>query len=206
MKNNYVKLVYNPNINASLALPFESEMFEGSVIGWVLRTADDVVEWLFNKDTPYAAHEISTFINGVSKWLVENELVTASWEGSTSYDQVAARIEHSYLTWLVKSDPNVPLIPYPIFRDSVNQILQNYPKDFRLMAVGEELDDYTNETGLADLDHYSLLNMLCHFHSESWVHKCERMTLIAYRHQMDIHPYAVAITPHVISELLNDKS
>lgn len=206
MTKNYIKLIYNPDLTKSLALPIESDMFEGTVIGWVLRTSDNTVEWLFDKDVAYAAAEISTFIGGVSKWLIENNLVTACWEGSNEYDQVAARIEHSFLSWLVKGDPNVPLIPFPFLRDAVNDILQHYPKDFRLLAVGEELDDYTNETGLANLDHYSLLNMLCHFHSESWVHKCERMTLIAYRHQMDIHPYAVAITPHVISELLNDKA
>lgn len=204
--NGIVKLVYNPDIDKSVATPIMSNMYSELVVGWVQLMHDEKVEWLFNREAvpTIDAGEFGTFAQELGGFLDANDLRTACWDGSTDFDQILARLEHSFLSWIFDRYVEVPLIPHADFKLMADAYVAMYPKDFFLPIPQEDLDGYVNETGLNDIDIYSIRNMLSHYHSESWTHKCERMTLIAYRWQQDIHPMAIAFTPTVAAEILGN--
>lgn len=204
--NGIVKLIYTPDIDKDVATPIMSNMYDASVVGWVLLQPDDTVGWLFNRDAQPTidAGEFGTFAQELGVFLDTNDLRTACWDDSTSFEQILVRLEHSFLSWIFDRYGDVPLIPHDDFKVMADAFVAMYPKDFFLPVPQEDLDGYINETGLNDIDIYSIRNMLSHYHNESWTHKCERMTLIAYRWKQDIHPMAIAFTPTVAAEILGN--
>jgi hypothetical protein len=204
--NGIAKLIYNPDIDKDIATPIMSNMYVDVVVGWIMLMPDEKVGWLFNRDggPEVEAGEFGTFAQELGGFLDANDLRTACWDDSTSFEQILARLEHSFLSWIFDRYEAVPLIPYEDFKVMADAYVAMYPKDFFLPIPQEDLDGYVNETGLNDVDIYSIRNMLSHYHSESWTHKCERMTLIAYRWKQDIHPMAIAFTPTIAAEILGN--
>lgn len=202
--NGIAKLIYNPDINKDVATPIMSSYMVNTVVGWVQLMHDEKVEWLYNREADIDAGEFGTFAQELGLFLDANDLRTACWGGSTSFEQILARLEHSFLDWIFGRYTDVPLIPYEEFKTMGDAYVAMYPKDFFLPIPQEDLDGYVNETGLNDIDIHSIRNMLSHYHNESWAFKCERMTLIAYRWKQDIHPMAIALTPTIAAEILGN--
>lgn len=204
--NGIAKLIYNPDIDKDIATPIMSNYITNLVVGWVQLMPEEKVEWLFNRagEPAIDAGEFGTFAQELGRFLDANDLRTACWDRSTSFEQVLARLEHSFLEWIFDRYESVPLIPHADFKVMADAYVAMYPKDFFLPIPQEYLDDYVNETGLNDIDMHSIRNMLSHYANESWTFKCERMTLIAYRWEQDIHPMAIALTPTIAAEILGN--
>lgn len=195
-----VKLVFNPNLNSDNATPILYNQHNDLALGWVLLNPDLSVEWCYARDT-FDTDYYDAFAEDFGEWLKERELATACWGGSTDTDQMLARMEHSHLTWYFDQNQNTPLIPYADFKAMVDNWLAVVPATFALPHAELELGDLINEVGLSSVGKHSIGNMLTHYHSESWSWKAERMTIIAYRYDLDIHPLAIAMTPFVAADL-----
>ncbi|QXO11068.1 hypothetical protein pEaSNUABM54_00242 [Erwinia phage pEa_SNUABM_54] len=192
----YAELVYNPNIDTEKATAIECNCYVGVIIGHIHDKGDGVVEWRYNVDGDNVDEsQFSTFVGDFGEWLDKHQYRTACWDNSTNYENVLARVEHSYLKWWFGEHKDLPLVKFDDFKVMVDAYLAVVPADYRMHTGDIDLSDVINEVGMDSIDRYSIGNMLTHFHGENWTWKAERMTIIAYKWQMDIHPMAIALTP-----------
>lgn len=192
----YAELKYNPNIDTTKATAIECNCYVGVILGYVLHKEPGVVEWRYNGDAKNVDEsQYSTYVEKFGKWLRANGLRTACWPDSTNYENMLARLEHSYLKGWFGEHTDLPLVKFDDFKVMVDAYLAVVPADYRMHNGEIDLGDIINEVGMDTIDRYSIGNMLTHFHSETWTWKAERMTIIAYKWKMDIHPMAIALTP-----------
>jgi hypothetical protein len=135
------------------------------------------------------------------KWAVEQKLKATCWEPVITYDETCIELERAIWRAIVERNATYPLVKaIDVIRD-VDAYTALFPDDFTVPGIRADFDDVINETGCADVDHYSVLNMLSHFYSTPQIDKCEWMTVVAYKYELDIHPLAFALTPKVAATI-----
>lgn len=193
-----VKFEYNPNLDISNANASLLEWMDNRVIGAYRVNAQGAVEWNYISDNE---EEYSSFIDNFITWLEEKGFKSGVFYTGIDYKDCLVSLEASYLKWWFKEHNDVPLVKFETFKVLVDNYANLLPKDYRTYKGEMDLSDTINETGLSSIDIHSIGNMLSHFHDEYWVTKAERMTIIAYKYDLDIHPMAIALTPNVIANL-----
>lgn len=202
-----LKLVYDPDVNL-IGRPddfiFYSEIQTNLEIGRC-SVNPRINKLYWNYHSFEGPNEFEGFVRMVTEFLTEKGYAIACWENSVDFRQVKQELENRFYRYLFKELPDIPLVSSESFKEMVDTWLYFIPSSFSLPWVDTDLSDVINEVGLDTIDIYSMFNMLSHFHGMSWTEKCEMMTVLAYKHNLEIHPLAIAMTPLVAAHLLIGK-
>lgn len=140
------------------------------------------------------------------KWAAELDISATCWNPVITQEETEIEFERAVWRELNKevSQSTDLLSSYDLIA-MVDNYVSKFPASFRMPGMMEDWGDVINETGLSDIDEFSVANMLCHFYQTRYADKAEWMTYLAYSQKLNITPVAIALTPMLASLVLRDR-
>lgn len=199
MMRKFARFKYDSKINGDVAA-IPSNCNPDTFVGY-FKLEDDVLRWRYNKES---SEEFGLLVENISTFLDKLSFKINTWDDFCNHEEVERQMRNSHIEFLIDGEfKHTRLVPFDEYREMVDMLVSCYYSTVPDHYSGTiPLGDYINEIGLSSVDIYSMKNMLSHFHIESWERKCEMMTIVAFVHELEIHPLALSITPFVISQIV----